>query len=74
MGKICNAKVQGSEFPCVINIVHSSHTIMLHQNLFYTGVSRAKKQSIILGDSKGIYRASKTKQVDKRRTFLSILD
>ncbi|MBC8214972.1 MAG: AAA family ATPase [Candidatus Marinimicrobia bacterium] len=66
-------KVQGSEFPCVISIVHSSHYIMLHQNLFYTSVSRAKKQSYILGDMRGIKTAAKNKQVDKRRTFLSLL-
>jgi len=46
---------------------------MLHQNLFYTSVSRAKKQSFILGDLRGIRAAVKNKQVDKRRTFLSLL-
>lgn len=66
-------KVQGSEFPCVISIVHTSHYIMLHQNLFYTSVSRAKKQSFILGDLRGIKAAAKNKQVDKRRTFLSLM-
>lgn len=66
-------KVQGSEFPCVISIVHSSHYIMLHQNLFYTSVSRAKNQSYILGDRRGVSAAAKNKQVDKRRTFLSLL-
>jgi len=66
-------KVQGSEFPCVVSIVHSSHYIMLHQNLFYTSVSRAKKQSYILGDIRGIRAAAKNKQVDKRRTFLSLM-
>jgi len=66
-------KVQGSEFPGVVSIVHSSHYIMLHQNLFYTSVSRAKKQSYILGDIRGIRAAAKNKQVDKRRTFLSLM-
>jgi len=66
-------KVQGSEFPCVITVMHSSHYIMLHQNLFYTSVSRAKKQSYILGDIRGIRAAAKNRQVDKRRTFLSLM-
>ncbi|MBC8191609.1 MAG: AAA family ATPase [FCB group bacterium] len=66
-------KVQGSEFPCVISVVHSSHYIMLHQNLFYTSVSRAKKQGIILGDMRGIRVAVKNRQVDKRKTFLSLM-
>lgn len=66
-------KVQGSEFPCVISIIHSSHYHMLHQNLFYTSVSRAKQQSYILGDSRGIQAAAKNRQVDKRRTFLALM-
>ncbi|MBC8179663.1 ATP-binding domain-containing protein [candidate division KSB1 bacterium] len=66
-------KVQGSEFPCVITVMHSSHYIMLHQNLIYTSVSRAKNQSYILGDMRGIKKAAKNKQVDKRRTFLSLM-
>ena len=63
---------QGSEFPCVITIVHSSHRFMLHRNLFYTGVSRAQKKSIILGDAKGIRYCAKEQKLFKRRTFLSL--
>ena len=36
-------KSQGSEFPCVICIVHKSHSFMHAQNLFYTGVTRAQR-------------------------------
>ena len=63
---------QGSEFPCVITIIHSSHRFMLHRNLFYTGVSRAQQKSIILGDNKGIRYCAKEQQLFKRRTFLSL--
>ena len=63
---------QGSEFPCVVTIIHSSHRFMLHRNLFYTGVSRAQKKAIILGDAKGIRYCAKEQQLFKRRTFLSL--
>ena len=63
---------QGSEFPCVITIIHSSHRFMLHRNLFYTGVSRAQKKAIILGDTKGIRYCANEQQLFKRRTFLSL--
>jgi len=65
---------QGSEFGCVITIIHSSHRFMLHRNLFYTGVSRAQKKAIILGDAKGIRYSAKEQQLFKRRTFLSLAE
>lgn len=66
-------KSQGSEFPCSIVIVHKSHSFMHHRNLLYTGVTRASKSAIIVGDRWGIDNCAKKRQVDKRNTFLSIL-
>lgn len=66
-------KSQGSEFPCSIVIVHKSHSFMHHRNLLYTGVTRASKSAIIVGDRWGIANCAKKRQVDKRNTFLSIL-
>lgn len=66
-------KSQGSEFPCVIVVIHKSHSFMHHRNLFYTGVTRARKHAIVLGDGWGIRNCAKKKQSDKRRTFLPIL-
>lgn len=66
-------KSQGSEFPCSIVIVHKSHSFMHHRNLLYTGVTRASKSAIIMGDRWGIANCAKKRQVDKRNTFLSIL-
>ncbi len=63
-------KYQGSEIPCAICVIHSSHHYMLHRNLFYTAVSRARKQAIIVGDSKGVHRAARNQQVDARVTIL----
>ncbi len=66
-------KSQGSEFPCSIVIVHKSHSFMHHRNLLYTGVTRASKSAIIIGDRWGIANCATKRQVDKRNTFLSIL-
>ena len=64
-------KFQGSEVPCALCVVHSSHSYMLHRNLFYTAVTRARKQAIILGDAKGIQRAARVHRVDERQTILA---
>ncbi len=66
-------KSQGSEFLCSIVIVHKSHSFMHHRNLLYTGVTRASKSAVIVGDRWGIANCAAKRQVDKRNTFLSIL-
>ena len=65
-------KSQGSEYECGIVIVHKSQAFMHHRNLFYTGVTRAKKTAIIIGDRWGIRNCAKHKITDRRRTFLSL--
>ncbi len=65
-------KSQGSEFPCVIAIIHSKHSYMLHRNLLYTAVTRARQTAILFGDRTGIRRAAQTVTVDTRRTWLSV--
>jgi len=70
---IVNHNSQGSEFPCSIVIAHKSHSFMHHRNLLYTGVTRAKKTAIIVGDHWGITNCAKRVQVDARKTFLSLL-
>jgi exodeoxyribonuclease V alpha subunit len=66
-------KVQGSEFPCAVVVAHKSHSFMLHRNLLYTAVTRAKESVIILGDRWGIDNCASKRQVDRRNTFLSFL-
>ena len=66
-------KAQGSEFPCVVVVIHKDHSIMHHRNLFYTGVTRAQKMVIIVGDSRGMRNCAKKEQVEQRKTFLSLL-
>ncbi|MEN6358252.1 MAG: AAA family ATPase [Armatimonadota bacterium] len=66
-------KAQGSEYPCSIVVVHKSHSFMHHRNLLYTGVTRASESAIIVGDHWGIGHCAKVKQVEERKTFLSLL-
>jgi exodeoxyribonuclease V alpha subunit len=66
-------KMQGSEFPCAVIIMHKSHSFMHHRNLFYTAVTRAQESVIVLGDRWGIVNCAHTQKVDTRNTFLSFL-
>jgi exodeoxyribonuclease V alpha subunit len=66
-------KVQGSEFPCAVVIVHKSHSFMHHRNLLYTAVTRAKESVVLLGDRWGLDHCAAKRLVDQRNTFLSFL-
>jgi exodeoxyribonuclease V alpha subunit len=65
-------KAQGSEYPCVITIIHKAHSFQHHRNLFYTAVTRARETAIILGDHWGICDCARKHKVDMRQTFLSL--
>ncbi|MBQ7559045.1 MAG: ATP-dependent RecD-like DNA helicase [Synergistaceae bacterium] len=64
-------KSQGSEFPYVIIPIMTSHYIMLQRNLLYTGVTRAKKGLVIVGERKAIYIAVMNNKIVERNTRLS---
>ena len=64
-------KSQGSEFPYVIMPLMKSHYIMLQRNLLYTGVTRAKKGLILIGDRKAVYIAVNNNKIVERNTRLS---
>lgn len=63
-------KSQGSEYPVVVMPLLMSHYVMLQRNLVYTGVTRAKKLCIIVGDSRALAYAIKNNIVLKRNTRL----
>jgi exodeoxyribonuclease V alpha subunit len=67
-------KFQGSEVPCAVLVIHKAHSFMHHRNLFYTGVTRARKVAIIVGDLWGMKNCAEKEQVERRKTFLSVLD
>ena len=66
-------KSQGSEFPCVVLVIHKSHTYQHHRNLLYTGVTRARKTLVLVGDPEGMEWCVRKGEIDRRRTFLSVL-
>lgn len=63
-------KYQGSECPCVIIPVHTTHFKLLYRNLLYTGVTRGKKLVILVGTKKAISIAIRNDEVKKRYTGL----
>jgi exodeoxyribonuclease V alpha subunit len=63
-------KYQGSECPCVIIPVHTSHFKLLFRNLLYTGLTRGKKRVIFVGTKKALAIAIRNEEVLKRHTGL----
>jgi exodeoxyribonuclease V alpha subunit len=63
-------KSQGSEWPWVVVLVHSTHTRMLTRQLLYTGITRARKGVVIVGDLKGLERAVRETRDVQRNTGL----
>jgi len=61
-------KYQGSECPCVVIPIHTSHFKLLHRNLLYTAVTRGKKQVYLVGTKKAVGIAIHNNQVQKRYT------
>lgn len=64
-------KSQGSEYPVVVMPVSMAHYIMLQRNLLYTGVTRARKLMILVGDKSAVTRAIRNNQIAKRNTMLA---
>lgn len=55
-------KLQGSETDYMVMVLSSLHKPMLYRNLLYTGVSRAKKLCVIVGDEKAVKMAVSTSE------------
>ncbi|MBD2534586.1 ATP-dependent RecD-like DNA helicase [Nostoc flagelliforme FACHB-838] len=63
-------KSQGSEYPVVILPIYMQHYMMLTRNLFYTGLTRAKKLAIVVGAKKAISLAVRSTDDQRRYTRL----
>ncbi len=63
-------RAQGSEFPWVIVVAHSTHSYMLTRQLLYTALTRGKVGVVLVGDRKGIEHALTAKKPAKRSTAL----
>jgi exodeoxyribonuclease V alpha subunit len=64
-------KSQGSEFPCVIIPLHTTHYPLLQRNLVYTAVTRGKNLVILVGSKKAIHIAIQNNRVLQRYTMLN---
>lgn len=63
-------KSQGSEYKVVVMPITSQFYMMLQRNLIYTGVTRAKKACVIIGQKKALAMAVRNKSIQKRNTLL----
>ena len=64
-------KAQGAEYPIVVMPVMMTHFMMLQRNLLYTGVTRAKKTLVLVGQKKAVGYCVRNVTVDKRNTLLA---
>ena len=64
-------KAQGSEYPSVIMPLVPSHFMLLQRNLFYTGVTRAKKSVILVGSRAAVNTAVSKDDMRKRYSLLA---
>lgn len=63
-------KAQGSEFEIVIMPVVNTYRVMLYRKLVYTGITRAKKSLILIGDARAFASAVYNKGNKERKTLL----
>lgn len=66
-------KAQGSEAKAVILVTDLAHQIMLKRNLFYTGVTRAKKQLFVVGQPTALIKSISTLDSVYRKSQLGHL-
>ena len=63
-------KSQGSEYPIVVIPILMTHFVMLQRNLIYTGITRAKKICVLIGQPKALAYAVRNLTVSNRNTKL----
>jgi exodeoxyribonuclease V alpha subunit len=64
-------KSQGSEYPCVIVPIHTTHYPMLQRNLLYTAITRAKQLLVMVGTTKAIAIATRNDAIRRRHSRLA---
>ncbi len=63
-------KSQGSEFDAVIIPIFMQHFMLLQRNLIYTGITRAKKLCVLIGQPRAIAMGVRNQKGTQRTTFL----
>jgi len=64
-------KSQGSEYPCVVIPLHTTHYVMLQRNLLYTALTRAKRLAVLVGETRALGVAVGNRRVRPRFTRLA---
>ncbi len=64
-------KAQGSEYPCVVIPLHTQHYVMLQRNLLYTGITRAKRLAVLVGEHRALATAVANRRMQKRFSRLA---
>jgi len=65
-------KSQGSEYTAVVMPMLTQHYLMLQRNLFYTGITRAKRLVVLVGTRRAIGIAVHNDKVRERHSGLSV--
>lgn len=61
---------QGCEFPCCIIPVSMTYGVMLTKPLYYTGITRAKKKLVMIGDEEALKYALQNSHKQTRKSLL----
>lgn len=61
---------QGCEFPCCIISVSMTYGVMLTKPLYYTGITRAKKKLVMIGDEEALKYALQNSRKQTRKSLL----
>lgn len=64
-------KSQGSQWPWVVVVCHTTHSQMLTRRLLYTAITRASRGVVIVGDKMGLVRAVRSNDDARRNTWLA---
>lgn len=57
-------------YDTVIMPLLKAHTVMLYRNLLYTGITRAKKRVVLIGQKQVLFMAIHRNEIGKRNTLL----
>jgi exodeoxyribonuclease V alpha subunit len=63
-------KSQGSEYPAVVLLLMNQHYVMLRRNLLYTGLTRARRLAVLVGQPSALRRAVESNPSARRYTTL----
>jgi exodeoxyribonuclease V alpha subunit len=64
-------KVQGSEFPAVVVVLHATHHVLLSRALLYTALTRAQRLVVLLGDERAMRRAVSNTAIHRTNSRLN---